>query len=393
MEESMQYREYGSTGLRVSAISFGAMRIPFKEDGLPAKDRAGKERNAIETIAKAKQLGINHIDTARGYGNSEKLVGLALKELGRDSFYISTKIQAGIAREKARRQIAEACQKMGVSHIDIVDVHGINTEDIFKRSCAKEGTVRGIYDAIDDGVVSFAGFSSHAGPQLLKTTISTGFFQAASILYWFTYQRNAPAVELARQRGCGILILSPTEKSGMLTTPAEKLTAACTPFSPLELAHHWLLAQDGVTTIAAGAAHPDELEPHCDAVTSWQHLESEQHGSAMQRFEDIERAALGSTRCSVCYECMPCPHNVQIPEILRLRNLGIAFDMHAFGRMRYNLLGNAGHWFPGQKADKCLECGACLKRCPENLDIPALLRQTHSMLQGEERERIWDHSK
>lgn len=81
---------------------------------------------------------------------------------------------------------------------------------------------------------------------------------------------------------------------------------------------------------------------------------------------------LEGDRCSQCYECLPCPEDINIPEVLRLRNLAVSFDMVEFGKYRYKMFENAGHWFPGRKAIRCTDCGDCLPRCPENLDIPKL---------------------
>ncbi|MEO0928982.1 MAG: 4Fe-4S dicluster domain-containing protein, partial [Cyanobacteria bacterium J06643_13] len=90
-----------------------------------------------------------------------------------------------------------------------------------------------------------------------------------------------------------------------------------------------------------------------------------------------------------CYECLPCPEQINIPEVLRLRNLAVAYDMSDYGQYRYGMLENAGHWFPGMKGNKCTDCGDCLPRCPENLDIPNLLRDTHQSLKGKQRRRLW----
>jgi len=93
--------------------------------------------------------------------------------------------------------------------------------------------------------------------------------------------------------------------------------------------------------------------------------------------------------CRQCYQCLPCPEAINIPEILRLRNLTVAYQMQDYGQYRYGMLENAGHWFPGNKGNKCTDCGDCLPRCPEKLNIPTLLRDADQRLQGKQRRRLW----
>ncbi|MFP4416437.1 MAG: aldo/keto reductase [Fibrobacterota bacterium] len=384
----MEYKRYGKTEYSLSALTFGAMRIPFKEEGCSKKKREANERNAIETIRAAADLGINHIDTARGYGNSERLVGLGFQEVGRDRFVLTTKIGANTSREDTRRQIDEACGRMQTDHIEIVDVHGINSPESARKTLGESGCARGIHDAIDEGIVSHAAFSSHGEPELIRQTIDSGMFAAVSLLYWYTYQRHAETVAYARKKDLGVLILSPSEKSGMLYDAPEKLRQTCAPHNPLVLAHRWLLSQPAVTTLAIGARNPEDFAAHMPAVENGLALTGSEK-AALARWESHQREALGNTFCSICFKCMPCPQDVAIAEILRLRNLAKAYDMKEFGRMRYNLLGNAGDWFPGRQSPACTRCGYCIPRCPLQLNIPELLNETHELLIGKKRKRLW----
>ncbi|MBD3322511.1 MAG: aldo/keto reductase [Chitinivibrionales bacterium] len=384
----MIYRRYGKTGLHVSILTFGSMRIPFKEESCTAQERARNEANAVQTLKKAARAGINHIDSARGYGNSEKLIGLGLKEVGRDSFYLSTKITATASYDQARRWIDEALEKFGTEYIDVMNIHGINTEEKLAKALSRNGIARAIQKAIDTGRVGHLGFSTHGPTGLICKTISTGLFSAVSLLYSYTYQVNAPAVKLAGDHDMGVCILSPSEKGGLLFNPPDRLKKVCAPFDPLTLLHRWSLNSAGVTTLAIGAANPGQFDAHMPAAEGPGKL-SAKESAALQNLHQQEQNALGNTRCTLCYECMPCPENVAIPEILRLRNLCKAFDMDEFGKMRYNLLPNGGDWFPGKQADACTRCNKCLPRCPEKLAIPDLLKETHEMLSGEKKNRLW----
>jgi uncharacterized protein len=168
----------------------------------------------------------------------------------------------------------------------------------------------------------------------------------------------------------------------MLHTPPQRLIDLCAPFSPLELNYRFLLSDQRITTLSVGAANPSELS--LDYRTGDL---SEEERQAFERLR--ERSAIEPEQCSQCFECLPCPEGIHIPEVLRLRNLVTAYDMTQFGEYRYRMFENAGHWFPGNKANRCTECGDCLPRCPEQLEIPKLLRETHDRLNGKAGRRLW----
>ena len=98
---------------------------------------------------------------------------------------------------------------------------------------------------------------------------------------------------------------------------------------------------------------------------------------------------LGASKCEQCRSCIPCPNEIPIPEILRLRNISIGYGQLEFAKERYNLIGRAGHWWEEKNASFCLECNACVPKCPSKLNIPDLLKETHNLLVEKPKKRLW----
>jgi len=376
----MRYRRFGKTEMMLSVFSFGTMRY------------LASEANAIDTTFKAVELGINHLETAKGYGKSEQFIGAAFKaglSKQRDRLYVTTKIPPTKDADSMRRSIEQSLQKMNLDYIDNFDIHGINTSEHLEMvRKSKNGCMQAVQEAIDQKIIRHVGFSTHGSLEVILASIDTDLFASVNLHYYYFNQRNAAAVQLAHEKDMGVFIISPSDKGGMLYTPPQKLEELCHPYTPIQFNDRWLLSDPRVHTLSLGAADPTEFEPHRAAWDIDAPL-SDLEQSILQRL-DNQYLELGKDRCSQCYKCLPCPENINIPEVLRLRNLSIAFDLEEFGKYRYKMFENAGHWFPGAKASKCTDCGDCLPRCPEQLDIPQLLRDSHKRLQGSEGKRLWD---
>ncbi|MBW4682302.1 MAG: aldo/keto reductase [Microcoleus vaginatus WJT46-NPBG5] len=374
----MHYHRLGKTNLYLSVFSLGTMRY------------LASPENAVATVRQAVALGINHLETARGYGKSEEYLGTALREMPaqREHLYITTKIPPTQNADEMSRCIDESLDRLGLDWLDCLAIHGINTPQHLQWVLAAGGCMQAVRQAVTDGKVRHIGFSTHGPLEVILAAINSDLFEFVNLHYYYFFQRNAPAVELAHQKDMGVLIISPADKGGQLYTPPAALEQLCHPFSPLELNYRFLLSDPRVTTLSLGAANPEELE--------WPLSVAERDGPLMpaeieifKRLETHAATALGIDKCSQCYACLPCPENINIPEVLRLRNLAVAYDMSDYGKYRYGMFENAGHWFPGMKGSRCTECGDCLPRCPEQLDIPALLQDTHQRLKGPEGRRLW----
>ncbi len=375
----MHYRRFGKTDLKLSVFSLGTMRSLSDASTFQA------------TVEAALSHGINHIETARGYGQNELLLGHVLQQLGaetRSRLAITTKIPPTPDAATMAVQVDESLQRLQVETIDCLALHGINTPQHLEWVQQPNGCLQALQDAQASGKIRHLGFSTHGSLDLILATIATGYFDFINLHYYYFWQRHGAAIAAAHARDMGIFIISPADKGGQLYTPPAKLRQVCSPTEPLHLTYRWLLSDDRITTLSVGPASAAELAFPLVVSDRTDPLTDDEQGT-LQQLTQAAQTALGTTQCHQCYACLPCPEAINIPEVLRLRNLAIAYDMTDFGQYRYRMFENAGHWFPGRKANRCTDCGDCLPRCPTQLPIPDLLRDTHQRLSGPERRRLW----
>jgi len=374
----MEYRRFGKTEELISVITLGGMR--FKHGWTPPRNHLPKDsiEHCISTTRMALDLGINHIETAHGYMKSELLFGHALKELGvpRKQFKMMTK-GAPMSGDETRRLVEEQLEALGLDHVDFYGWHGINNKELLKIAVEKNGPVETLHRLKDEGLIRHVGFSTHAPLGTILDAMQTGLFSFINLHYYYFFQRNLPAVQLAEKMDMGVFIISPNEKGGMLFRPSEKVKNLCKPLTPIVFNGRFCLSHPEITTLSMGIHEPKHFPQNLAILNRGNYSNSEL--SKVKAEMDAPLAKISSL-CTLCNQCLPCPENINIPEILRFRNLVEAYEMKDYGRFRYNMLEGQGHWFPGTFSFHCTECGDCLPRCPENLNIPTLLMETHKKL-------------
>ena len=374
----MEYRRFGKTEELISVITLGGMR--FKHGWTPPRNHLPKDsiEHCISTTRMALDLGINHIETAHGYMKSELLFGHALKELGvpRKQFKMMTK-GAPMSGDETRSLVEEQLEALGLDYVDFYGWHGINNKELLKIAVEKNGPVETLHRLKDEGLIRHVGFSTHAPLGTILDAMQTGLFSFINLHYYYFFQRNLPAVQLAETMDMGVFIISPNEKGGMLFRPSEKVKNLCKPLTPIVFNGRFCLSHPEITTLSMGIHEPKHFPQNLAILNRGNYSNSELSKVKAEMDAPLTKV---SGLCTLCHECLPCPENINIPEVLRFRNLTEGYDMLNYGRFRYNMFEGKGHWFPGTFAFNCTECGDCLPRCPENLHIPNLLMETHKQL-------------
>ena len=352
----------------------------FKNGWNPPRTHLPAEsiQNCINITRQALELGINHIETAHGYMKSENLYGVALKELGvpRGSFKMMTK-GAPMTGEETRALVEGQLDSLKLDYLDFYGWHGINNEERLKAAVKPGGPVEVLHRLREEGLIRHIGFSTHGPLDIILQALNTDLFSFVNLHYYYFFQRNLAAVRLAGEKDIGVFIISPNEKGGMLWKPSRKVEETCQPLTAIEFNGRFCLSHPEITTLSMGI-HEQKHFPQNLAILNGGDYSSPSMGAIREKM-DAPLSGI-SDLCTLCAECLPCPEDINIPEVLRFRNLLNAYDMVDYGRFRYNMFEGEGHWFPGNFASKCTECGDCLPRCPEKLAIPNLLRETHKKL-------------
>ncbi|MBD2069428.1 aldo/keto reductase [Leptolyngbya sp. FACHB-671] len=390
----MQYRRFGRTELQMPVFSCGGMRYQHSWKDVPGWSVPNdRQKNLEATIRRSLEVGINHIETARGYGSSELQLGRILPKLPREQLIVQTKVSPCEDPKEFHRTFDQSLSNLRLDHVDLLGLHGINTPELLHQSIRPGGCLDVARQLQQQGKVRFIGFSTHAPTDIILRTVETNQFDYINLHWYYINQINWAAIEAATERDMGVFIISPSDKGGMLYQPSPKLVELCAPLSPMVFNDLFCLSHAQVHTLSIGAARPQDFDEHLKALPLLDQTDTVLP-PILKRLENEAIARLGETWYKTWHIGLPKPEEtpggMNIRSILWLRNLAIAYDLVDFAQTRYNMLGNASHWFPGNKADRVqsLDLRQCLSQSPHADKIPALLEETHQLLGGKTVQRL-----
>jgi len=334
----MRYTKLGNTDIHASVISFGGIPIQRIE-----------QQQSVEVLNACREHGINLIDTARGYTDSEEKIGAYFKQYGRQGWYVATKSPArdyhGMLKD-----IKLSLAKMNCTYIDLYQLHNVATSEDMERVMLEDGAVAALEEAQRQGLVRYIGITGHK-PEILEPGVASGRFVTVQVPYNALEQQTLPLLQQAKQRGMGTIAMKPLA-GGALTAVAPALDH--------------IVNADAVDITIPGMDSVEQVQENCNI------LQREIRTEERQELEELI-SGLGHNFCRRCEYCQPCPSGLNIPAMFLFEGYYSRYNLKDWALERYATL--------PVKASDCTQCGVCEGRCPYDLPIREMLRQTAAILE------------
>ncbi len=384
----METRAFGNTGMQVSPLGFGVMRLPMKGGGKTVNSNTIDQvdvETSIQMIHDAIGGGINYFDTAYNYigGYSERILGQALQGGLREKVCIATKSPAWLykAPEDFDRFLQEQLDRLQTTYIDNYLLHSMNGGS-WKKT-VRNDAVQGMVRAKASGKVHNIGFSFHDDLELFEEILNAAdwdFCQIQLNYYDQDYQAGLKGMRMAAERGLAVVVMEPL-RGGLLVNLPKEAQAAFDDSgygrSNVEWALDWLWGMPEVSCVLSGMSTPEQLQQNIGFANKAKPgmLSAEEQAVIAQAKAALDaRAAIPCTGCNYCVDL--CPNKIAIPYNFRAYNMGVLYDDMELAKDFYR---NEVTSY-GRRADSCISCGSCEEICPQHIAISEWLPKVDELL-------------
>ncbi len=373
----MHHRTLGKTGIEVSILGFGVLRLPVKGRGKIDVEES------IKIIRKSIDNGINFVDTAYNYhnGKSEIILGQALQDGYREKVTLMSKNPLWEVKkaEDFDRLLDEQLEKLGVKYLDIYLFHNINKKR-YTEVIQEFNLFEKMKEAKKKGKIKHIGFSSHDKLKNIKKYIDENEFEVILVQYNFVDPINEEIIQYAQEKGLGVILMGPCGGGRLTNEPTEEmkqwLTKGKTNFSDLAFKFVW--TNPNIDIALSGMSSEKMVDENIALASSDNYQLNAEENERLQKVAQKYKETY-DLNCTQCGYCDDCPEEVNIKLIFK--QLMVSRDplrMHG-ARANYRGIGLAKK-FPGKNVLACVECGECLEKCPQEIPIIDRLKEAHSIL-------------
>lgn len=324
----------GNTGMEVSAIGLGGIPI-----------QRVNEEDAINIILECKKQGINFIDTARAYTVSEEYIGKGLKAAGRENFYIATKAMS-YDYDSMKNSIEESLNTMEIDYIDLYQIHSVGTKQQLETVLSDNGALKVLIDAKEKGLIKHIGITGHVREVLIEA-IDNIEFETVQFPFNPVEPQGTELFLKALKKGMGTIAMKPMA-GGAFDNPLLSLK--------------YIINSDLITIAIPGMDSAKQVIENAQVGITAEPLTEEE-----QDIINKEVESLGTEFCRRCGYCKPCPEGIDIPNVFTFENYVLKYNMPEYGKLKYDQL--------AVKADECVRCRKCERKCPYNLPIVDKLKR------------------
>lgn len=381
-DKRMQYRKFGKCDFEVSALGYGCMRFPVI-DGNYGKIN---EKESIMLLRTAIDKGVNYVDTAYPYheGNSEFLVGKALKDGYREKVKLATKMPVWLIKEYSDfdKYLNEQLEKLQTDYIDMYLLHALDKKRIAELE--KIGVYKFLDAALKDGRIKYAGFSFHDDAETFKKIVDSYPWTFCQIQYNYLdteYQAGKEGLLYAAEKGLAVIVMEPLKGGKLAVNLPENVMNVFDNMNhertPADWALRWIWNYPEVTLLLSGMGTMEQLEQNINtAETAYADSLSEEELNAMET-ATAEFKRLIKVDCTSCEYCMPCPANIAIPRMFALYNNAYMHNEIESSSKTYNSVKERSNIL------SCIDCGQCEDACPQHISIREQLKNVHGALNRE----------